>query len=204
MAADPQSRGERWLAYFDQRLGRVEYASALVSGVVIFLLMILGIVQGLGRKLFNAPIFGYIDIVELAMVVFALLPIAYCQQLGGHVRMEILVNRLAGRVKWGAELASTLIAFAVIAVLGWYAFQHGVRAFNNGDTTIDAEYITWPWKMLVPVAFAILLLRLTLQIAGFWRLVRNPAAAPIAVPLPASVEDLAEAAAREALVDKGA
>lgn len=202
MTAAPSPAGGRWLALLDRQLGRIEYATALVAGIVIFLLMILGIVQVAGRKFFNAPIFGYIDIVELAMVVFALLPIAYCQQLGGHVRMEILVGRLYGRARFLAEFAGTLVAIAVIGVLGWYGYKHGLRALNNGDSTIDAEFTTWPWKMLVPFAFTVLLSRLALQAAGFWRLVIDPSSQPIAVPMPATAEDLAEAAAREALVDE--
>ncbi len=43
------------LERLDQALARIERASALVSGVVIFALMLLGIVQVLGRKIFNAP-----------------------------------------------------------------------------------------------------------------------------------------------------
>lgn len=202
MTSDRRSDRTYWLFQFDRQLGRIEYVTALVSGGVIFFLMMLGITQVLGRKLFNVPIFGYIDIVELAMIVFALLPIAYCQQLGGHVRMEILIGRLGGRPRYLAEFSATLIAIAVVGTLGWYGFQHGLRALTNGDTTIDAEYVTWPWKMLVPFAFAVLLCRLTLQAVGFWRLVIDPKRRPVAVPTPATVEDLADAAAREAAVDE--
>jgi len=170
------------LARADRALARIERAGALVSGVVIFALMILGIVQVLGRKFFNAPVFGYIDIVELSMIVFALLPIAFCERLGGHVRMEILTRRLVGRVRWIAEFGATAIALFAVTVIGWYGLAHALRAFEYGDTTIDAEIITWPAKIVVPLALGLLSLRLVVQLAGYARLIAHPGATPIAVP----------------------
>ena len=52
--------------------------------------MLLAVAQILGRKLFNLPVTGFIDWVEQAMAIL-LLGIAYCQRLGGHIRMDIVI-----------------------------------------------------------------------------------------------------------------
>lgn len=166
----------------DRWLGSIERASALAAGLTIFALMLLGIFQVLGRQIVNAPVFGYIDLVETTMIVFALLPIAYCERLGAHVRMEIFTRLLTGRVRWTFEAITTLAALFITIVIGWYAYTHGLRAFDNGDTTIDAEIITWPSKMVVPLALALLAMRLGVQLAGYLRLIRDPEAELIAVP----------------------
>lgn len=180
-------RSDRWLA-------RVEDAFNLVAAAAIFALMLLGVAQILLRKLFNAPIFGYIDLVELSMATFAFLGAAYCQRLGDHIRMEILIGRLQGRALWLAELMGTLVAAIIVAVLIWFGWEHFLRSYVLGDTTIDAEYPLWPSKLLVPVAFSLWLLRLLIQLAGFFRLVRRPGALPIAVPV---MRDAAEQAREE-------
>ncbi len=179
------------LARCDALLARVENLFNLVAALCIFALMFLGMAQVLGRKLFNAPMSGYIDFVELSMATFAFLGIAYCQRLGGHVRMEMVLKFTHGRAHWAMELAGTALGLLVVTILIYYGFTHFERAWTLGDSTIDAELPVWPSKLLVPTAFSLLWLRLALQLWGFARLLRHPAAPPIAVPEILSVEKLA-------------
>lgn len=153
--------------------------------------MFLGIAQVLGRRLFDLPISGYIDFVELSMATFAFLGVAYCQRHGGHVRMEMVLKFTRGRAQWALEVFGTLVALFIIAVLIWYGFTHFLRAWQLGDSTIDAELPVWPSKLIVPVAFALLWLRLVVQLAGYARLVRHPGQPPVAVPVILSPEELA-------------
>ena len=197
--------GGKALGSLSAILARVENVTAAVSGLVVFFLMLLAISNIAMRKLSDfflwlspatkpdwiAPIFGYIDIVELSMILFAVLSISYTQRLGGHVRMELLLNRLSGRAFWFAEVLTTLIALMIIAVLMRYSINFAMDALQIGDSTIDAEFSTWPAKMVVPVAFAILLLRLSLQLWGFMRLLIDPGVEPIAVPMIENVEEQA-------------
>lgn len=189
------------LGRLDRALFRVETFFNLVAGLFIFALMLLGVVQIFGRKLFNMPIFGYIDMVELAMATFAFLGIAYCQRLGGHVRMEIILGRLKGRTLWSTEIFGMLVAMFVVGVLIYYGFTHFLRAYELGDSTIDAEYPVWPSKLLVPLAFSLLWLRLMIQLAGYLRLLRDPDAAPVGVPVIETVEEHARQEIGEALGD---
>jgi C4-dicarboxylate transporter DctQ subunit len=192
------------LGRLDHALARVEFATAAISGLTIFFLMFFAIINISLRKLSDLflwmevdkpswvnPIFGYIDVVELSMVLFAVLSISYTQQLGGHVRMEILLNKVTGRKLWIVEAATTLAAFAIIAILMRYSINYFLNAYTIGDSTIDAELPTWPAKLMVPVAFTILLGRLSLQFCGFTRLAISPDKQPLAVPLIQQVEEVA-------------
>lgn len=182
----------RFIYYSDLVLKPVEIALTFLGGVLIFGLMCIGMVQIIMRNVFNAPIFGYIDIIEFAMVGFALLAVSYVQREGIHVRMEIIVGVLKGRALWLLELLNTSLAVFIIAVLIPYSYQHFQRAFDFGDSTLDIELPTWPGKLAVPIALSILLIRLLIQWFGFLRLVVAPQAVPVAVPLIKSVEEAAE------------
>ena len=175
----------------DERLGRVETWFNLIAALFIFGLMFVGIGQVLGRTLFNAPIPGYIDIVELSMATFAFLGVSYCQRLGGHVRMDWLVKMVKGRAHWVMEIMSTVVALIIIGVLAWYGFDHFLRAYQLGDSTIDAELPVWPSKLLIPLAFALLWLRLLVQLAAYLRLWRHPDAELVAVPRQLTPEEIA-------------
>jgi TRAP-type C4-dicarboxylate transport system permease small subunit len=182
----------RRLAWADGLLARVENGLNFFAGALIFGLMLLGVAQIILRTAFRAPIFGYIDIVEVSMVGFAVLAISFVQRVGGHVRMELLVSRLKGRLHWLAEAVGTGLGIFIVAVLIPYSYRHFERALNFGDSTIDIEIPTWPAKLIVPVALGILLLRLCIQMLGYWRLIVHPERPPVAVPVFKDVEQLAE------------
>jgi TRAP-type C4-dicarboxylate transport system permease small subunit len=160
--------------------------------------MFVGVGQILGRKLFNAPIFGYIDAVEMSISVFAFLAISYCEAMNGHVRMELFVGKLHGLPLWLAEAAGQLLGLFIIGVLIYFGWDHAMRAFNFGDSTIDAEIPWWPSKMLIPFAFGLLFLRVLLNFVGYVRMIFNPGAAPVAIPQIADVRELAKEEAAEA------
>lgn len=169
----------------------VENTFNLLAGVLIFALMGLGVVQIVLRTVFTAPMLGYIDIVELSMVGFAVLAIAFVQRVGGHVRMELLVQSLKGRVLWFFETLGSGLAIFIVSILIPYSYDHFMRAFEFGDSTIDLELATWPAKLVVPVALTLLLIRLCIQFLGYLRLFINPTLPPLAIPALKRPEEVA-------------
>ncbi|MBM85839.1 MAG: C4-dicarboxylate ABC transporter substrate-binding protein [Rhodospirillaceae bacterium] len=186
------SLGARLLAKVDAWVFKVESSFNLMSALVILGLMMLAVVQVVGRKIFNHPIEGYPDLVEFAMPVFAVLSIAYTQKLGGHIRMEFIIGRFSGRLLWFLEVLGTLIAMFTIAILCWYAYTHFLRAWNIGDSSINIDLPIWPGKILFVIAFISLQIRLWIQLAGFIRLFLYPNSKPIGVPIIETVDEQAQ------------
>ena len=169
------ARLDRWYAHIEDYLN-------YVAAAVIFAMMLFVCAEAILRTAFNASIYGFLDLTELSMAAFAFLGAAYCQRLGGHIRMDLMVAQLRGRWLWGAEAVATLVALLVVGILVSGTFDHFLRAWRIGDTTIDAELRTWPSKLLAPIGLSFLFLRLALNFAGYLRLVRDPDAEPVAVP----------------------
>lgn len=168
------------ISRLDRRLSVLEKFFALISGIAVFGLMVLAVVSVTGRQFFNRPLPGYVDWIELSMPIIAFLGVSYVQRLGGHVRMDIVVGQLKGRALWLAELVTTICVLILIVLLIWGSWAHFDRSFDFGapnwsrDSTIDIGLPIWPAKLIVPVAFTVLALRLCLQIWGFGRaFIRN-------------------------------
>jgi len=178
-----------------------DFANLLAAGA-IFLLMVLGCSQIFLRTVLNKPISGYIDLVELSMASMDFLGAAYCQRLGAHIRMEILLGRLKGRWLWSVEITGTLVALFIIGVLILFGWDHFLRSYQLGDTTIDAEFPVWPSKLLVPVAFSLWFVRLLIQLAGSIRLFVDPLLEPIGIARILDVEEVAKDEIKEALGEK--
>lgn len=174
---------------------------ALISGLAVFSLMVLAVISVGGRNAFNVPLPGYVDWVEIVMPLIAFMGISYVQRDGTHIRMDILIGRLKGRWLWAAELLSAILIFLLIAALVWGSWAHFQRSFDFGaplwsrDSSIDIGIPLWPAKLVVPVAFSVLCLRMLVQIWGFGRALINGEDEPVAVPLP---QDMASIAAKEA------
>lgn len=189
------------LSRLDRGLYRIERQLALLSGLAVFSLMVLAVVSVGGRNFFNQPLPGYVDWIEQIMPLIAFMGVAYTQRDGGHIRMDIFVGMFRGRVLWLIELITTVLVLALMLLLVWGSWAHFERSFDwnapmwSRDSTMDIGLPIWPAKVLAPIAFGVLSLRLMLQVWGFGRALVTGAERPVAVPL---IEDAATQAAREA------
>lgn len=194
------------ISRLDRSLERVESWMAFVSGLGAFFLMLLAVVSVSGRNMFNKPLSGYVDWIELAMPFIAIFGISYVQRSGGHIRMDILVGRLRGRALWLAEFLTTFGILILMVALIWGSWAHFDRSFDvskpnwSRDSSIDIGLPLWPAKLVVPVAFSVLGLRVLLQLWGYGRAFVLGLPNPVAVPL---VQSAAEQAAEEAAYISG-
>ena len=194
-----------WLDRSDRLLRPVEDWMNLVAAVAIMSLMLLGVVQIVlrARWLFNAPIFGYIDLIELVMPALAILGFAYCQREGVHIRMDILIRRFEGRLLWAVETFTTLFTLVIIGLIVRYSWVFFHTAYTLGDSTRDAELLTWPTKLVIPVAFGVCCLRLVIQLSGSLRLTLWPDLEPVGVVVAKDVAAQAQEEIREVLGNSG-
>ncbi|WP_193371272.1 TRAP transporter small permease subunit [Pelagibius marinus] len=189
------------LSRADRALFRGETFLALLGGLAVFSLMILAVVSVGGRNFFNQPLPGYVDWIEQIMPLIAFIGVSYCQRLDGHIRMDILVSRLKGRPLWAAELVSTLLMLLIMVLMVWGSWSHFDRSFDfnaplwSRDSSLDIRLPIWPAKLLAPMAFSVLCLRLALHAWGYARAFLRNDREPVAVPL---IEDAAAIAAKEA------
>lgn len=159
----------------------------LIAALAIFFLMFVGVVQIVGRTFFDFAIYGYIDWIEQASVLFAFLGIAYAQRLGSHIGMDLTMGWRPS-IRWKVELFGVVVALGIITVLIYASFTNFLRAYSIGDSTMDIRLPTWPAKLMVPLALSLLWLRLSLQIWGYLRMIAHPDAEPIAIPKLVTIE----------------
>jgi hypothetical protein len=91
----------------------------------------------------------------------------------------------------------------LMLLLVWGTWAHFQRSFDFGspnwsrDSSLDISLPLWPAKLLVAFSFAVLSVRLMLQVWGYSRAILTGTKNPIAVPI---IED---AAANEASTVSG-
>ncbi len=188
-AGNATSMGGALLDRLDRALQGVEFATALVGGVVIFSIMWVGVAEIFMRKAFNHPLYGQLDLVEQTMATYTLLTVSFCYRKAGHIRVDILVGHFKGRSKWIGELMASLAAFGLIVALLPGVLHFFDNAYYIGDSTINTQWPTWPSKFLPVIGFSILALRIALELWAYARLIVDPLAQPIAIPVPVHVTE---------------
>ena len=191
--------GTAALAAAHRYWSRLEDGMNLVAAAAIFFLMFVGVFQVVGRTVFDTAIYGYIDYMEQASAIFAFLGVAYAQRTGAHIRMDLLLRGFSMRFLWSMELFAVFVGLVIITVLVETTYLNFLRAWTLGDSTMDIKLPIWPTKLLVPVVFCVLWVRLFLQVLDYIRLVLNPTAQPIAVPVIETIEVQAQQQIEEAL-----
>lgn len=185
----------------DQFLYKLESKLALLSGLAVFLLMILAVVSVSGRHAINQPLPGYVDWIEQAMPLIAFMGVAYTQRDGGHIRMDIVVSKLRGRALWVVEFITVLLILLVMLLITWGSWAHFGRSFDftapmwSRDSSMDIALPLWPAKLLAPIAFGVLCLRCAVQLSAYGKAIIKNETSPVGVPF---VEDVATQAAKEA------
>ncbi|MBW3097535.1 TRAP transporter small permease subunit [Pseudohoeflea coraliihabitans] len=189
------------LSRVDRALYALERQLALLSGLAIFSLMLLAVLSVGGRNIISQPLPGYVDWIEQAMPLIAFMGISFAQRDGGHIRMDMFISMLEGRALYAVELITTVALLVLMLLLVWGSWAHFARSFDfaaplwSRDSTMDIALPIWPAKLLAPVAFFVLCLRLVLQVWAYGRAVVTGTATPVAVPL---IVDAAAQAAMEA------
>lgn len=179
------------LGKLDRGLCWIEWVTAVFAGTVIFCVMFVGVAEIFLRKIFNSPLYGQLDFIELTICTYALLTISYCWRMAGHIRVDLVIDRFRGRSRWVIELITTVMALGLITALLPGIFHFFQNALEIGDSTINTRWPTWPSKFVPVIGFSLLWLRLLLECWGYSRLILDPLARPIAVPA-RSAHELAE------------
>ncbi|MEM7404746.1 MAG: TRAP transporter small permease [Pseudomonadota bacterium] len=188
-----------WFARLDRGYHAIESGLNYIAATFLFSLMLLACAEVFMRKVFNSPIHGQADLVEIMIPTMGFFGLAYCQRLSGHVRMELLIHRLRGRALWIFEFMGNFATILIVLAMIWGTWRNFLNAYEIGDSTMDAEIAVWPPKLIITVGFCLLLLRCLIALAGYIRLIRYPDAEPIGVPMNPTVADVAEQEATAAI-----
>lgn len=188
MSASQVLQDDSLLSRCDQWLHRWESKLNLLAGIIVLLIVLFSVINIVGRGFFNKPFNAYFDLMGQSVPLIAFLGISYCQRVGGHIRMDLLLIRLRGRALWLFEFISSVFSLFIIATLTYGAYLHMSRSYILGDSTEDISLTIWPFKAVIAVMFGVLVLRLLIQSWAYLRIIIVNDNRPIAIPVPLDIE----------------
>jgi TRAP-type C4-dicarboxylate transport system permease small subunit len=145
--------------------GRLLGFIAVIAGISAFAIMWLVDANVLGRKIFNQPVMGSVEISQALLVICIMLGMPYAQSNGVHLRVTLIIGyapRRIGEVLYGL---AALAGCAVFAVLTWSGYSFALRAWNVGEEVWGASvrFPLWPVKAMIPLGAGLLSLQFMLD-----------------------------------------
>jgi tripartite ATP-independent transporter DctM subunit len=126
-------------------------------GVIIVLLIALGTLLGvLSRWLFNRPITGYDEVVEMGIAAAVAATFPFCAASRGNLAIDILMQQLGPRWTTRCELFGSFALLLFYVLLAWQLGVYASDLGSQGQTTI---YLVWPiapfiWTVALFLLFA--------------------------------------------------
>ena len=118
----------------------------LAAAAFLIVMMMVTVADVVLRSLFNIPVFGTFDIVELMMVatIFLAVPATYLRE--EHIVIDVIDHvapkRLVDVLRW----IGGVLTFVYLAVMGWRMIEPARDKIDFGDVTLDLgipKYIHW-------------------------------------------------------------
>lgn len=159
----------------------VDALSYRVGRFAMYLFFVLGAIllySTSSRLLVGVPINWSIEMAQFVLSAYYLLGGAYSMQLGAHVRMDLVHERLSPRRRAATDAVTILFVIFYLVFL----FAGGVSSTHYAVVYKQQNYSSWApllWPVKVIMTFGILLMLLQ-TIATFFKNVAEARGTPIA------------------------
>jgi TRAP-type mannitol/chloroaromatic compound transport system permease small subunit len=150
-------------------LARLSRALDLVSRFTgksvswLILPMVMSLVwEVVARYLFNAPTVWAYDTTFMLYGTFFMVGSAWTLQRGGHIRTDTYYSRWSPRTQGIVDLVCyAVFFFPAMIVFTWLTWEYFLKSFGQGERIVTSPWlpIVWPFKLMMPLTGALLLLQ---------------------------------------------
>jgi len=137
--------------------GRVLTFLNEISGYILFFMMLLITVDVTGRYVFSSPIPGTLEFTEFLIVFVVFFSLAYVQLTKRHICVELVTQRLPGKVGDALAVFVLVIAAVFFALMCWQSWYAGVSAWEYREASDGLVQIpVYPPKLAIPFGSALI------------------------------------------------
>ncbi|WP_071394155.1 TRAP transporter small permease [Bacillus tuaregi] len=132
-------------------INRLTRYLSYVGMVVMMGMVLLVTIDVAARYVFNNPINGSTDIIEIMMVIVVYSCLAYGATEDKHVRIDFLYSRLSTVARGYVDIVTSILSILIVVLISWQLGERAVNIINNppGPTTTY-----FGWELMPFIAFA--------------------------------------------------
>ena len=142
-----------------QKFGEV---LVIISALALFFMMLAMFSDAMGRK-FVGAVPGAFETCSALLVVVMFLALAYAQRHGRHIAIDVITRFLPKRVQNILTGVGAVLGAACFALLAWYSWREAWHCTQVNEVWSGIiDYPVWPFRWVVPVGSAALMLQFLL------------------------------------------
>jgi len=138
-----------WLDQLATYTKKLNYGMAFIGMFLLIPMMLLTTADVVARGLFNRPLTGVYELSSYLLAAFVLLGISYTYQVGGHVRIDLLISRLPKTLATVFDIITILLSLFIVSILVWQGWKIGISETAVSEQLRIPEV---PFRLLVPLA----------------------------------------------------
>ncbi len=153
---------------------RVLVLLAIVAAILIVLIMLAVDVAVVMRYFVGRPLIWVVEVAEHALLFITFLGAAWVLKGEGHVKMDLVVNRLKPRTQAILGIISSIIGIVISWALVWYGVRVSWHEFQRGGYTPLLEIPTVFIFPIISIGGFLLFIQFARRARGYLRGVRVP------------------------------
>ena len=118
------------------------------AALFLLILMVITLVDVLGRNLLNRPLTGALELTELLLFLIIFLMLPQVTLRNQHIVITLLSTKLGSKLDIFQRALNAVLGFGLYAITGWQLWALAGRSASYGDMTPTLQ---WPYA---PFLFA--------------------------------------------------
>lgn len=147
---------------------RVNAWLTMGAAVVLVFMMVFVCTGVLLRYVFNAPIAGTNEVLELSSAVFVMLALPYCTRQDAHIRIDLIDGVLGPKGLMFTEVLYRVLGIAVLWLMVKSNVAKMLDAFEFDDTTNMMQLPLWPVYGMIVLGMGLYAAILALQLLAMF------------------------------------
>jgi TRAP-type C4-dicarboxylate transport system permease small subunit len=160
---------------FNKAVNTIDRLVLGISGLALVLMMLHISVDVVSNLVLGSPVpLTNAAVTQYYMIAVAYLPLAAGELRSMHIRVNLIVDRLPGRLRRQLDHAMQLICMVVYASLALQAWQLAMQKLDSNSFLMEqtTRVSTWPSYAIIPFGFGLIALLFGLRV--LFRLLRQP------------------------------
>ncbi len=137
-----------------------------IGAAFIAFIMLLTVVDIIGRRAFSHPIGGAFELSELMLVIVAFGSMAYCELIRGHVTIDLVVSRFRQRTQSIINSLMYLGFLIISSLIAWQLFVYATREIG-GQVTAVLQVPIYPFVYIAALGSVLLSLVILVHLVDF-------------------------------------
>lgn len=127
---------------------------AVCSGVMLILMALMSLTSIVGRGLFDKPVLGDYELVQMMSAVAVAMALPFCQLIRGHIIVDFFTTAMPRKVNKTLDIVASLALAVAGFLFAWRITLGMLELRGNGDASMLLNLPTWwGYAPMVPSFF---------------------------------------------------